>query len=131
MAVNENQERLLLLRSFDEALNAEEQAVLNAALARSERLREEQRQLEEMRSLLTELQAPPAPDFTEGVIANLRVRQEETRLAGWVVRLAAACLLLFTLGLLSLYWQEGALNVDVILGLENLAPDDAYSLLDY
>lgn len=131
MAVNENQERLLLLRSFDGALNAEEQTALTAALARSERLREEQRQLKEIRSLLTGLQASPATDFTDGVVAKLQVWQEETRLVSWVVRLAAACLLLFTLGVLSLYWQEGVLNVDVILGLEDLAPEDAYSLLDF
>ncbi len=120
-----------MLRSFDGTLSAEEQTALTAALARSERLREEQRHLKEIRSLLTGLQAPAAADFADGVVSKLQVRQEETRLVGWVVRLAAACLLLFTLGLLSLYWQEGALNVDVILGLEGLAPDDAYSLLDY
>jgi anti-sigma factor RsiW len=132
MAVNENRERALLLQSLDGELSAADQAALAAALARSPELRKEQRQLEAMRGLLASLQAPPAPSFAEGVMDRLQAQQQEAQVVSLVLRLAAACLLLLALGfLLSLYWEQGALDADVILGLDGLAPDDAYSLLDF
>jgi anti-sigma factor RsiW len=132
MAVNENQERALLLQSMDGELSPAEQAALAAALARSPGLREEQRQFVAMRGLLASLQAPPAPGFAEGVMGRLQAQQQEAQVVSLVLRLAAACLILFALGfLLSLYWEQGALDADTILGLEGLAPDDAYSLLEF
>lgn len=131
MAINEEKGRQLLLRSLEESLSAEEQAELLAALAGSENLRREQQQLGKMRSLLANLQPPTAPDFPDRLMIQLRERQQESRIITWVTRVAAACLLIVALALLNLYWTEGSLDTDTILGLESLSPNDALTLMDY
>lgn len=131
MAINEEEGRRFLLRSLEENLNTAEQAELLSALAGSENLRREQQQLEKMRSLLGSLQPQLAPDFPERLMGKLRERQQETRIITWVTRVAAACLLIVALALISLYWSEGSLDTDTILGLESLSPNDALTLMDY
>ncbi|MCB0569260.1 MAG: hypothetical protein KDC66_05835 [Phaeodactylibacter sp.] len=129
MAISEEKGRALLLRAMDGQLGQEEQAELQLALAASETLRREQAQLEKMRGMLASLRPEPSQAFTGRVMNAVRQRQRETRILTWVTRVAAACLLIFALGLLSLYWPEGRLDTDAVLGLDSLSPDDAVTLL--
>lgn len=129
MAVNEDIGRQLMLRALDESLSPEEQALLETALAGSEALRREQQQLEKLRGLLAVLQPEPSAAFAGRAMEAWRERRKEARIFTWLMRAAAACLLIFALALFSLYWPEGRLDADAILGLESLSPDDAVTLL--
>ena len=121
----------LLLRSFDQELSAGEKARLDAALAGSEELRLEKQRLEKVRYLLGSLQAGPPGGFVDGVMARLKASTAEATLLSLLPRAAAACLIILLLALAGIYLAEGSLSTDAIIGVANLAPEDAYTYLEY
>ncbi|MCB0561485.1 MAG: hypothetical protein H6573_09415 [Lewinellaceae bacterium] len=121
----------LLLRSFEQQLSAEERGRLDAALAGSEELRREQQQLEKVRHWLGSLQATPKNGFVDGVMKELNTSPVEATLLSILPRAAAACLIVLLLTLIGIYMAEGSLSTDAIIGVNNLAPEDAYSYLEY
>ena len=121
----------LLLRSFEQKLSAEERGRLDAALAGSEALRREQQQLEKVRHLLGSLQAAPKTGFVDGVMKEINTSPVEATLLSILPRAAAACLIVLLLTLIGIYMAEGSLSTDAIIGVNNLAPEDAYSYLEY
>ena len=121
----------LLLRSFEQKLSAEERGRLDAALAGSEELRREQQQLEKVRHWLGSLQATPKNGFVDGVMKELNTSPVEATLLSILPRAAAACLIVLLLTLIGIYMAEGSLSTDAIIGVNNLAPEDAYSYLEY
>ena len=120
----------LLLRSFDQELSAGEKARLDAALAGSEELRLEKQRLEKVRYLLGSLQAEPQRGFANSVMARLKASTAEATLLSLLPR-AAACLIILLLALAGIYLAEGSLSTDAIIGVANLAPEDAYTYLEY
>ena len=121
----------LLLRSFDQELSAGEKARLDAALAGSEELCQEKQQLEKVRYLLGSLQAEPQRGFANSVMARLKASTAEATLLSLLPRAAAACLIILLLALAGIYLAEGSLSTDAIIGVANLAPEDAYTYLEY
>ena len=121
----------LLLRSFEQQLSAEERGRLDAALAGSEELRREQQQLEKVRHWLGSLQATPKNGFVDGVMKELNTSPVEATLLSILPRAAAACLIILLLALAGIYLAEGSLSTDAIIGVANLAPEDAYTYLEY
>lgn len=121
----------LLLRSFDEELSPEERAGLDAALADSEALRLEKQQLEKLRNLLGGLQAEVDRTFAGKVMSKVSISPVEATLLSLLPRAAAACLIILLLTLIGIYLAEGSLSTDAIIGVSNLAPEDAYTYLEY
>lgn len=121
----------LLLRSFDQELSTEEAARLDAALSGSEDLQQEKRQLEALRQLAGELKVAPVDGFADGVLAKLHTSPVEATLLSLLPRAAAACLIILLITLAGIYLTEGSLSTDAIIGVSNLAPEDAYTYLEY
>jgi len=121
----------LLLRSFDQELSPEERAGLDAALADSEALRREKQQLEKLRNLLGGLRAEADRTFAGKVMSKLGASPVEATLLSLLPRAAAACLIILLLTLIGIYLSEGSLSTDAIIGVSNLAPEDAYTYLEY
>lgn len=121
----------LLLRSFDQELTGDEKARLEDALAGSEALRREKAQLEALRQMLGGLQAAPAAGFADGVMGKLNASPVEATLLSMLPRAAAACLIVLLLTLIGIYLAEGSLSTEAIIGVNDLAPEDAYTYLEY
>ena len=122
----------LLTLSLDTVLPADQKSALENALRNQPWLREEQRRLKEFRARLRSMEAPFNEAFADAVMDRLEKEEEGTRAKG-IVRLfpkvAAACAI-FLLGFaLNIYVSNGNLTFDSIIGLEDLSPDEAYSLL--
>ncbi len=121
----------LLLRSFDEELSPEERAGLDAALADSEALRLEKQQLEKLRNLLGGLQAEVDRTFAGKVMSKVSISPVEATLLSLLPRAAAPSLIFLLLTLIGIYLAEGSLSTDATIGVSNLAPEDAYTYLEY
>jgi len=129
MAVN-TKHKELLLRSLDEQLEPEEAVALETALEQSAELREEKRQLMAMRTMLGGMKNIPAPGITDGVVQRIKRPALERSIARLLPQVAAACVLLVIAGLLAIYFTEGSLTAEAILGVSELAPEEAYSYLN-
>ncbi|MCO6491829.1 MAG: hypothetical protein J5I98_25665 [Phaeodactylibacter sp.] len=121
----------LLLRSFDQELSGEERTRLEAALAGSEALRREKSQLEALRQMLGGLRAEPTAGFADEVLGKLNTSPVEATLLSILPPAAAACLIVLLLTLIGIYLAEGSLSTEAIIGVNNLAPEDAYTYLEY
>ncbi len=122
----------LLIRSLDGTLSPREQQQLDDALSASEKLRQQKAQLLQMRNLIATLRVKRDTSFAEGVMARLSQREDPSFLNGIVSlfpKLAAACLLIFVLSLLGIYTYQGSLSGEVIIGVEDLLPEDANSIV--
>ncbi|MCO6478187.1 MAG: hypothetical protein J5I94_16265 [Phaeodactylibacter sp.] len=119
----------LLLRSFEEELSGEESSRLEAALEASAELRREKQQVEKLRQMLSALQAGPDESFVDVVMEKVNTSPVEATLLSLLPRAAAACLIIILLTLIGIYLAEGSLTTDAIIGVSNLAPEDAYTYL--
>ena len=122
----------LLIRSLDETLTPQEQQRLDDALSASTKLRQEKAQLLQMRNLVAALRVKRDTNFAERVMARISRKEDASLLNGIVSlfpKLAAACLLVFMLSLLGIYTYQGSLSGEVIIGVENLLPEDANSIV--
>ena len=128
----------LLYRSFDEELSGEEQKLLEEGLRKYPELQEEKEELESLRQGLHELDLSFEQGFADRVMANPQINPSPKTVelhsafftafkrVAWVGA-AAIIALLFTI-----YFTEGALDMDAIYGLSSY---DAYeaevSYFDY
>ena len=75
------------------------------------------------------------PSFTDDLMQ--RIEQEKTTVPVIATihklfpRVAAACVLLVLLSVVAIYFTEGNLSMEAIVGVQDLAPEDAYSYLEY
>jgi hypothetical protein len=129
MAVINPKDKALLLRSFDGDLSVEEQAQLDQALHNNAALRKEQQELYALRDQLSALQATPPDGIYEGVMKQVSYTSLEVNLAFLFPRVAAACILILLVSLSSIYFSEGSLTVEAIIGINDLSPEEAYSYL--
>lgn len=122
----------LLLRSITESLSSEEQERLEAALAQSEALRQEQKQLMTTRDMVRQAIPAADPGFSQRVLQRLdKGRKEVTLVVRLFPRVAAACIaVLIALGLF-LYFEAGSLSTDALVGLEDLSLEEAVALTEY
>jgi len=127
----------LLIRSLDNPLSAAEQKLLDQQLESSEALRRGKAQLLKMRAELAQLKADAQPGFAEQLIRQLNAEEAQSDnppLQAVIMRLfpkvAAACVIVVVLTVLATFFTEGSLSLEAFIGIQDLSPEDAYTLLD-
>lgn len=126
---NEAYYRDLLARSLDEELNGEEQAELEQELQRSLRLREEAVQYDQIREAFRSVKQPVDEAFTERVMQKAEQAVTVHLPARWLHLAVAASVAIILLTGASIYWSEGSFSTDALVGVSELAPEDAVTLL--
>ncbi len=128
----------LLIYSLDNQLTPLEQEELDQYLASSEALREEKEALLEMRAGLASLRREANENFADQLIRKIQSGKVEKPVQNFqlaVVKLfpkvAAACVIAMVLTVLGTFYVEGNLSLEAFIGVQDLSPEDAYSLLDY
>ena len=128
----------LLIRSLDNELSLEERGQLDQYLESSKALRKEKALLEEMRAGLTELKVPADDRFADQIIRTLSVQKEsdgnvnlQAMIMNLFPKVAAACIFAVVVTVLATFFMEGSLSLEAFIGVHDLLPEDAYSLLDY
>lgn len=121
--------RMLLARSFDEELDRTEAEVLKEELVRSGTLRKEAAQLRKLRQVLESLPKPSDEAFTDGVMRRIGTVAEHHLSSRWLNWAAAASAAIILMAGLSIYWSAGSLSTEALVGISELAPEDALTLL--
>ena len=128
---NEHKLYDLLVRSFDTPLAKEEQEQLEFALKNSEVLRKAQQELIGLRSQLSSFEVSAEPLFTDQVMQKIGASSTKIiPLRRYATQIAAACLILILATGVGMYMLEGGLDAEIILGVDELDPLDAYTLLN-
>lgn len=120
----------LLYRSLDESLNPSEKEALQNGLAHFPTLQEEQEHLIKMRHLLSEVKIDQSPQFVNTVLTQLNPIRQEATIVQLFPRVAAACILFFTIVFLTFYLGDLNLGAEVLVGVDEVSIDDAYAFLD-
>jgi len=123
----------LLLYSLDNDLTPAERARLDAALASSEALRREREELVYMRELVSDLGVKRDHQFTDSVMNRLQEEKEKdsgfwSDIVSLSPRVAAACIAFVIVSLVGIYFWEGKLSPESIIGTEQLTPEDAFTI---
>jgi hypothetical protein len=121
--------RMLLARSFDEELDRPEAEALKEELIRSGTLRKEAAQLRKLRQALESLPKPSDETFTDGVMRRIGTVAEHHLSIRWLNWAAAASAAIILMAGLSIYWSAGSLSTEALVGISELAPEDALTLL--
>ncbi len=128
----------LLIRSFDAELNLEEQQQLDQYLTSSEALRKEKKLLLEMRRGLAELKMVPKKNFADQIVRQINTQNQKLYNPGLqpiimnlFPKVAAACVIVIVVAVLTTFFIEGNLSLEAFIGVQDLSPEDAYTLLDY
>lgn len=123
--------RDLLYRSMDVQLSLEEKEELSQGLQAFPDLLVEREQLLQLRAALAGFETTPTPALFSEKVMEKHQSSQRIRIHGWATQIVAAsiCLLLFFM--LGLYIGEGKLDLLTILGVDQLSPEEAYTLLNY
>ncbi len=115
-------EKNLLLRSYDDRLTAEEKHRLDDALKVSVELQQEKAALDRLRQEIGNWEPGFAPGFANRVMRHLT--GEESLVFQSVFRaVALSGMAAILLVLLTVYFMDGSLNLDSLLGINGYAPD--------
>ena len=125
----------LLLASFDRALSDEEQLALNQGLETSAELRKEQAKLQKIRDLVSEQSPEFEPFFAGRVLHKIEALEKERGIANWMTRMfpkvAVSGIAVIVLLIASTYFMEGSFSLDTLLGIAEVATEDAdYYLIE-
>lgn len=121
----------LLYRSLDEALSFDEEKLLEQGLVAFPELMEERDQLQRLRAgLQSYTVSATSSGFSESVLQKVH-KSKVIPLKSWAVQITAACVILTLAFVLGLYFKEGSLSTEVLLGVQELSPEEAYTLLTY
>lgn len=118
----------LLIHSLLGPLRSEDEEKLQKLLQNDPELKVEQQRLLKLRQALSTISAPFDPEFTFQVMQQLpltllhQLRQRVVPLFPMLAAASVAALLAF-LG--AVYWTEGLLDINTILGFESLTPAEA------
>jgi len=114
--------RQLLLRSYDMPLNREAEQRLQEELSQSEALKEEKVKLDKLRTKVADFDADFSSGFTERLMHRIA---GESGLAFLTVfrTVALSGVAAIILVLLTVYFVDGSLNLDSLLGLNGYTPD--------
>ncbi|MBK7871043.1 MAG: hypothetical protein IPJ74_10320 [Saprospiraceae bacterium] len=121
----------LLISSLDQELAPKDQFRLEEALAASQELRQEREEFLRMRELVADLRVQRSNEFVDELMSKLPQQKESGFWADIVFlspKVAAACIIFVVVSLLGVYIMEGRLNSEIIIGVEQLTPEDAYSI---
>jgi hypothetical protein len=128
---DKNYIRELLYRSLDVALSPKEEQDLADGLIRFPAIETERKQLLRMRDALARMEVSATPaGFSESILAK-KQRPRMIYLQSWAPQIAAACVILVLAFIFSIYFGEGSLDLTSVLGVEELSPEEAYTLLNY
>lgn len=112
----------LLLRSYDMPLNEKEKRQLKNGLAQSEALRKEKENLDNVRTKIAAFEADFSAGFTERLILRIAGESGFAFLAVFrAVALSGVAAIILVL--LTVYFMDGSLNLDCLLGINGYAPD--------
>ena len=128
----------LLVASFDRELTEQEQATLEQGLANFTELQAEKANLESIREMVGEQSYAFKPFFASRVmhkIENLKQRSRERGLSVWMLRMfpkvAVSGLAIIIVLMASTYVMEGSFSLDTLLGISEVAAEDAdYYLIE-
>ena len=123
----------LLVRSLDSSISNEEQVLLNDALEKNSWLQNEQKELLTIRQHLGDFEIQQNISFAENVIRALQVKplnQFSSQITNWFPRIAMVFAVLFFLVIANIYYSEGQIDSDTIIGLQDLSPEDAYAVIE-
>ena len=118
--------RKLLYRSFEEQLGKEDRQLLNAGLDSFDQLRKEQKEMLELREKLSTVKSDFSGDFEKRVMNAIR---KEENLSGNFEILPVFRAVAFSgiaaifIVLIGVYFADGSLNFDSIMGISRYAPD--------
>lgn len=124
----------LLVRSFDNELTESEERRLEKALEVSAELRAEREALLRMRQVLKAFEPGVPQEFSEQVMQKIstlqRLRESfSAAMVELLPRVAAACILVLLIILVSIYWSEGSLTTDALVGISDVSPEEAVTAL--
>lgn len=125
----------LLHRSFEDDLSKEETTRLTNALKESAELRKEQTALIATRNLFTSFSVTKDEAFVAAIMntieqENIVAKRQIGHYLSQIFPIAiAACLLIFTSFMVSIYISEGNLDSETLVGINDLSPDEAYTYL--
>ena len=114
----------LLVRSFDEQLLPEEQKKLNEALTQSEELRQEMKEIKELRDLIGGFSPSFEPGFSQAVLVKIEHTEQNSSLSNLFKKFAFGGVAAIIALLVSVYLTDGNLSVDSLLGLSDLSTDN-------
>lgn len=133
-----NKALALLIHSLDNELSSKQQEQLEVYLADSEALRHEKELLLEMRSGLADLKVDSEKGFADQIVRQLNTSERKAPtpdlqliIMNLFPKVAAACVIVLVVAVLATFLMEGSLSMEAFIGLQDLSPEDAYTLLDY
>ncbi len=119
----------ILLKSFDAKLTPQEQKLLDEALQNSAELRQEKRELEQMRNLLTGQEASFESGFADRVMDRLQTEKvtssKTIEMYSIFKRVAMVGIAAIIALLITIYYIDGSLTLDAVLGISGYSPDGA------
>lgn len=123
----------LLIHSLDNELTPAQKEQLAFYFEEYPSLKEEEEKLRTLRIALSNLQTDNQSSIADKVIGKLSTRKIETDFQAVIMQLfpkvAAACLLVIVVTILATFYVEGSLSADALVGIQDLSPEDAYSIL--
>ncbi len=119
----------LLARSFDEELDDGDRADLEQALRTSFELRQQAGQYRKLREAFRSMPAPESKAFTDAVMQKVKQTVADRVPVRWLYWAAAASIAVILLAGGSVYWSAGSFSPDALVGVSELAPEDAVTLL--
>ncbi len=119
----------ILLKSFDAELTVQERKLLDDALQHSEELRKEKQEIEQIRNLL----AGRGASFESGFAIRVTDRLEaETAKSPKIIEMYSVFKRVALVGiaaiialLITIYYIDGSLTPDAVLGISSYSPDGA------
>ena len=112
----------LLLRSYNEPLSEAENFRLEQSLAESEALRKEKDDMDNVRIKIAAFETDFSAGFTERLMQRI-AGETGTAFQSVFRTIALSGVAAIILVLLSVYFVDGSLNLDSLLGINGYAPD--------
>ena len=125
----------LLIYSLDNELNSDEEKLLENAIDKSPELRAERDRYLKLRKMVAGVESSIPVGFADDVMRKWSSKKHQHSFGNRIVHLfprvavAAAIILLVTWS--AVYFGGENIMMDTLTGLDDMSPDEAYSLLEY
>jgi hypothetical protein len=135
MKAHEQDIKALMMKSLDESLSIDEQIKLDETLNSSQEMQKEYQELRQMRHLLEHYEVPDDALWSDQEILDfipVTRSQNGARiflLGRYWSKIAVACAIAFMVSLGSVYFQNGSLDGDTLVGIDEINADEAYTYL--
>lgn len=119
----------ILLKSFDAELTPQERKMLDEALQHSEKLRKEKQEIEHTRAMLAGQPASFESGFADRVMQRLETEPaappKSVEMYGIFKRVAITGIAAIIALLIAIYFIDGSLTLNAVLGISGYSPDGA------